>query len=169
MSLLRCVVAPHRRLFCGFAGAVLLYVVGGRESCRVCNEVYASSSSLYVVLLLLLLLSLQFQNIQQLYTIRHPHTSTFLRYFCFAVVVAHPVIHPILSIQECIVGGIQRRRIVVEQRVKIKLRQAERRLLWLWYGGWAALKAFARLLQRYAGRYSWLEMVWMGGWCCCRS
>lgn len=132
----------------------------GRESCRVCNEVYASSSSLTV--LLLLLLSLQFQNIQQLYTIRHPHISTFLRYFCFAV-VAHPVIHSILSIQECIVGGIQRRRSSrAEGKNKVAAGREAAAVAVVW---WAALKAFARLLQRYAGTPGWR---WCG-WCRCRS
>lgn len=134
-------------------------MLGGRESCRVCNEVYASSSSLTV-----LLLSLQFQNIQQLYTIRHPHTSTFLRYFCFAVVVAHLVRHPILSIQECIVGGIQRRRSSrAEGKNKVAAGREAAAVAVVW---WAALKAFARLLQRYAGTPGWR---WCGWCCCCRS
>lgn len=132
-----------------------MYVVGGRESCRVCNEVYASSSSLTV--LLLLLLSLQFQNIQQLYTIRHPHTSTFLRYFCFAVVVAHPVVHPILSIQECIVGGIQRRRSSrAEGKNKVAAGREAAAVAVVWWVG--STESFRTIITTICG-YSWLEMV----------
>lgn len=165
MSLLRCVVAPHRRrLFCGFAGAVLLCWVAGKVAASVTRSTHhhlSPSSSFFSSPFSFKI----FSSCTPFAT--HTHPPSYAISVLLSALPTQSYVHPILSIQECIVGGIQRRRIVVEQRVKIKLRQAERRLLWLWYG-MGSTESFRTIITTICG-YSWLEMVWMGGWCCCRS
>lgn len=159
MSLLRCVVAPHRRLFCGFAGAVLLCWVAGKVAASVTRSTHhhhlsPSSSSCSSPFSFKI-----FSSCTPFATHTHPPSYAISVLLSSLPTQSYILFYPSRSVSsEGYRGGV-----VVEQRVKIKLRQAERRLLWLWYGGWAALKAFARLLQRYAGTPGWRWCGWVDG------